>query len=1385
MAEVSSVTAAVANAFAGVASSVGSTSLGRMVAGLDATANNLIEGVVSPTARRLVRTRGYQYRNNSHTNVATVLTPQQLQIAKTSSDSRIIKIQRDCVNLLTRACDASDALGNVHPSFGDKGAVHLRITLPVPTSAPIGGFERRGADEAAGTPSPPGGIAQNTTAGQPRAPPSAASGSGSSSVSDDSGDEDDEDEEARFAALFGLREPDPQFTADLVLGYESAAQDEETGAMRDTSSSRDTTDIEGWNFHHSDSDGNVSDASAGGAAAAAAAAQAPAAPAHSSVGHAGQRSPLSSQASRGQDSDSAGGDESALGQFGRALQRARRARRAVPSLPRAPRPDFRKYLASRPRCPRLFREWFEAGVAYGFFTRLASAANPTGARDVYVLDVTIPTDVYVTCIETADIMLGEDKPARNLHLQKTLRKLRKSVSKSVGQHGYVYLTTVTALVSSAALLDIGDTGKQHCHILGYTGEQQVFSDFFADTGLESAIDDLKVAKESAGHPTERIVHAMPAPEVKGRLNETLVLYETAAFGEYELKEKKRVVGAVPVGVDLLGKAAPNDHTDPLSYVSAIYRHLGDSDTAVAEGTPYEYVIHLDRSERVKMSKVHERVWNDMIHDHCQDFKEYLTHPETRFDYDFLEDGKPGSYSRESYLNWLEKQLADEQFYAGDGMAELLKHTGGAQEHMAQLRASAACKKGEDSSRARFVISPGVMGSEGLHQARISPMIRALEALHAACYNHTNLKGLTEETKRIRFAEFLMAVPKGAIVFGTDKSKNDACFREPVWRKCIEYLAKMHEIFDDHVVTRAYVYSPNEHKTKSAFPEGTIDLKYWMVKLTPLLAFLLSGIGPTGFFNRLESVAENGAAVLEIYGEEAYKKWRFCERNAAPSTHPAWRKHPRPHAADVVDWAPLAPKMVSCVGNENAKDIPAGQIFTHHMGANEGDDQVHAILPPEGAEWTDISIRETIMQYTATLSRTTGFIFEPAMTADEYDMVGRNSIFEMLSAWVGLPHGKAEKYEVAVIVPKILKALRKIPHCSISSQHVVIRDQHEEAIDVQRDATFWALALTKYYSLAIINKESLGVRGLFLAHGDYAFEKLAGLVGQRAANNHATVYGDRDPEKRGLEEASATTFEYCGTLRESAHDAIHSVRIERVARVCCAAWRSDLPDLARLPKDQVIASLLAFDATSMSIEVTDNHVADPMSFWELFDEVGCILPPLVAHATQNHKKIACLYRNPRMVANSEQTVLLARQLASTKPNSTTDKDSGSGNAAKTGKTGGKGGGNKKDAGGSSGAPASDSSGDGNAKDGKPKAGKGKGKSGTTDSSGKGRSGGKPSQGKGKGKLGKGAPEPKLDDAGSDGSSGKGKGSRMPRPSAGKSSSNDSWWRTAESWYKKER
>jgi len=1161
----SSVSAMVSVAAGGVRDSV----LGRTARGINATAGYALDTFLEVPSTLLSNIRGYQYRNFARIGGASVLTPQQVLVMRTSSDARLQTAIRDSAGALQKLVTIADALEEM-PYF-DEGGVTLRICLPVVSAMKRPGFTYRSGRREFGA------TAVDPLPTVPECP---------EPCSDDESEESDSSGEEllyqKGCALPSARDSCLSEHALIKLGEE----------LLDRAVDLDP-------FMIGNPDGPT------------------------------PRCPLCSGAEQLVE-----GITYLLTPFSKGAGKAKKG-------------VCWSVVSAR------------SVVASGASSVL-NAANPVGIHNLCVVDLEIPTTVHNACLQAAGAHTIETKPAKNILIKRPLRKLAKVVTES--ESNFAYLEAVTTLVTMAALMDVGSSGASHCSVVSYTKKQETHVDFFATTDLADSYDAVKDAKEAAGHLHDGIVACVPAPEVKGSISKVMKMYETPLLEEYAMVPKPQVMGAVVSGVDLFGKSSPNDHKDPINYIGAVCRHLGDKEHTVNEGTEFEYTIKLDHSKKSHMSKAMTRVWEDMLEDHRDLFKQFILDGK-KFEYDFLEDGKPSAYTHERYTAWLEEQMLDEQFFLQDtALNRLLTNTKGPDVLMQQLRATGNLKKGEDSSRARAVITPGVAGNEGLHQARTSPMVKALEAFHAALFNHGNLKGCTEETKRIKFAEFLQSIPKGGIVFGTDKSSNDAFFRESVWSMCVKYLAMANEVFAEQVVTRAYVYSPEEGLASPAFPEGTLDLKYWVVKLTPLMAFLLSGIGPTSFLNRLQSIAEIGTFVLTVYGEEGYTKWRFAETHGQASTHPAWDKHPAPHIAEVVDWVPMTSIMTKD-GKPADEKLKDEDVFNYARAVCEGDDKAHGCLPPSGPEWTGLSTTSTVQKMTSALSKSSGFIHEAAPPTNEWDMRGKNSVFEMLSAWVGFPFPSPPAHEVVVIVPKPDKALKKAAMTTISQQLTLTKDDDNNVTGVVHNATYLSLAATKHYSLAIVNRESLGVRGFFRSHGDYFFDLLEKLVGVQSAYSHKTEYGPRDPEARGIAEAANTTFQALGVMRDAAHDAILRSSPERCMRVCIVAWKSALPELEKVPRERLTASLLAFDNITMSTPIEEGHIDDPVGYWEHLD-IGCLLSPMVSMATRNLQKLKKVFGDTKITADSEATVALARNIARPSTQTTGSKVSGTDHADAT-------------------------------------------------------------------------------------------------------------------------
>jgi len=151
---VSAVTASLAGALTSVSALVGRTSLGRVVTSLDRVSNNLITGVVDPASRDLAEYRGYYHRDDTGASgpQSLVLSPQQMQVTTTSTDVRVRRIEKDVAGVMRRTCNISDTIGEL-PNLDSRGAVHLRIILPIEHAHRIEGFNHKSI-RAGGKPIP-------------------------------------------------------------------------------------------------------------------------------------------------------------------------------------------------------------------------------------------------------------------------------------------------------------------------------------------------------------------------------------------------------------------------------------------------------------------------------------------------------------------------------------------------------------------------------------------------------------------------------------------------------------------------------------------------------------------------------------------------------------------------------------------------------------------------------------------------------------------------------------------------------------------------------------------------------------------------------------------------------------------------------------------------------------------------------------------------------------------------------------------------------------------------------------------------------------------------------------------------------------------------------
>jgi hypothetical protein len=187
--------------------------------------------------------------------------------------------------------------------------------------------------------------------------------------------------------------------------------------------------------------------------------------------------------------------------------------------------------------------------------RILRAVNPTGAYDLYVVDMAIPTQLYTTAVDTADRTLFSEKKATSIQAQRAIAKARRlAADQKLSEDEAQYLMAAATVVALAALLDTAVPGCNHVKLLKYTGKQPTFQDQYATSGLEESLDNVVTARMLAGLQCGDVIYGVPAPEISGYIDKSVILRETEELTEYQFKDKK-MVAALRCGIrkdDLIG-----------------------------------------------------------------------------------------------------------------------------------------------------------------------------------------------------------------------------------------------------------------------------------------------------------------------------------------------------------------------------------------------------------------------------------------------------------------------------------------------------------------------------------------------------------------------------------------------------------------------------------------------------------------------------------------------------------------------------------------------------------------------------------------------------------------------------------------------------------------
>lgn len=824
-------------------------------------------------------------------------------------------------------------------------------------------------------------------------------------------------------------------------------------------------------------------------------------------------------------------------------------------------------------------------------TQRRAAAKVLMVAELVVLDVVLPYEVYsaIDSITTSLVNAGEKEFAKHLTMRSASAAnafIQKEGFDPMPAADAEALHKVTILVMSAMACNKATTNVQFLEILRMVGKAGIKG--VSTRELEMTIDEADQATTHAFGEHDLGLALRPATEITGQLPESGVVFvpNTDALERFALEVKDTGIGGVRTGANILGKNAPIDTRDPLTMFSAVSRHFCDIDKTVqtSDDGIVTYNFTMSKSKSPKPYLLFKRVLTDVFDTLTKLTLEGMKDGVLAFDVD--ENGRPGSMTAEQYC---EAIFEDQLTGSSAGSTDLTR-----------FRGSLFCKSGEDGDRARFISIPGSNGTEALHQARLSNLIKLLEEVCKHFLNHKGVKGLDEDAKREFFGEFLGTLNKDEVGLSFDKSANDRTWGVTVWTYFVEQFSRWGEKTLLSYFTNTYTYTSDEVYNNVKLKMGHQFGDFYFASTS---IFLLSGIGPTSLFNRLCAMCEAGVLCHELYGEHAYQEWLQDLTSGPTSARPFWRLH----------W------------KYGQKRLPRSGLKLKDI--NEGDDKVLALnrrlhpnyVKSDGTRLGEelLTVNQLVAEITRIIERECGMCYEVAFTPMPESNCGRKTVFEFCSTIIAI--NKDQEQPVATMVPKPIKAINKLAWSATRAVDFLL-DANQLPQGVIKNEKYHAYCVTKHASLAIINKDSPFIGKMFAANAEYHYLAVKKLVGAAKARDMSTIYTERAPERRKLEEWRQTTHDTLGLMMEAVEDSVISRHFDtKDAYAAAVGWMMEFPRLMETPMITIIATLLECDQAASLLDYDDDTIFDPVYVFQSLP-LGCLAESLIHKATAGYRKI---------------------------------------------------------------------------------------------------------------------------------------------------------------------
>lgn len=815
-----------------------------------------------------------------------------------------------------------------------------------------------------------------------------------------------------------------------------------------------------------------------------------------------------------------------------------------------------------------------------------------GGKDLLVFDIRVSEHTKASVRGIVDKCFGSSRSPPSYYLTQATgavaAKLAKSKSGEIamGNRQYVrfdtpaaeyqYLQSVKLLLLAEALnrAQNGRDTAVHCADIGPIGTSNgVSADDMGDPvwfppnrgmkGAEEKLERSIAALHRAQGSSVGLIPCLPATEFAGTPYEAMTVTITDDQHEELLKQSLRAEGgatqnAFYCGPNITGARPPLDTKHPETWISAYSRHFCRVSKYIPLPTGEVLEVVHDKAEALhkKLTGHQERVWDELIDQHVELFREWLQKPLQRAT--LKTEGKPHSIDQETYdlvraeIDW------DEEYGARD-----------------IIRAAVFCKSGEGGDRARFITMPGVNPTDALkHQCGTSAITQIMEKFQTDQFGFRNFKGCSLTGKALKVARFAAHTPDDCVVIGTDKGANDASWTHRKWAKYENKSMKMAAVltdayFDDN--TPAVMNADEEHARRIEW-RGI----YLTVAANIQYFYLMSGVGPTSISNRDGGDVSVGSGILQGYGEKHYLKWLEWSSGRSAQPIDEFESLLYPHMNDGI-------AVKECLT----------EGFAH---INEGDDTIIRVVRRKGETNT-----AAVTHFIKSICAATNEVWEPAYVDSKHldSHGGPRSCIEVTSIIVAQVTTEDGECNFAY-VPKPIKRLDKMAWTLSAALKVV--DTPTGRVGVA-DATYHRLNATRCLSMCTEMRFALFTRYVVYNTATYHLQRLRALAraSDKCVDFDTPLYGDRTQEARKMPEATG----FIGDSIEKAHEAIGAVlaRTTVDSKECLEAnanaWGLACPSVLKDGK-YLREHLLLLDGIARGIVIEDDHILDPVSYLALFD-----------------------------------------------------------------------------------------------------------------------------------------------------------------------------------------